>query len=300
MRVLVALGGNALLKRSEALTAQHQRVNVARAAVALADLIKAGHSLIITHGNGPQVGLLALQSEAGPADGVQPLDVLGAQSEGMVGYLIEQEMASLLPDQQFATILTQILVAAHDPAFSTPTKPIGPTYSAEDAKTLADARGWQVAQDGKRWRRVVASPRPVEVLELRVIKLLVGHGITVICAGGGGIPVIRRDDGSLSGVEGVIDKDYASALLASQLDADMLLLLTDVDAVYENFGTPEQRKIDRIDSKGFDAEAYPAGSMRPKITAAIQFATLSHRPAAIGRLEEALSILAGKAGTMVG
>ncbi|MBI1220754.1 MAG: carbamate kinase [Rhodobacteraceae bacterium] len=299
MRLVVALGGNALLKRGEPLTAGNQRANVRHAAGALVDLIKAGHSLIVTHGNGPQVGLLALQSEAGPADGFQPLDVLDAESEGMVGYLIEQEMASLLPDRQFATILTQILVAADDPAFGKPTKPIGPSYSADDARRLAAAHGWSVAQDGRFWRRVVASPRPLEILERSVIALLVDQGTTVICSGGGGIPVIRRRDGSLSGVEAVIDKDFASALLASQLGADMLLLLTDVDAVYTAYGAPEQQRIRRIDPDRFVSRDFPAGSMRPKIEAAIQFAGEPGRAAAIGRLDDAVRILNGTRGTRI-
>ncbi|MGV8985353.1 MAG: carbamate kinase [Cypionkella sp.] len=300
MRLVVALGGNALLKRSEPLTAQNQRANVGRAAVALAGLIKAGHSLIITHGNGPQVGLLALQSAAGPTASTQPLDVLGAESEGMIGYLIEQELASLLPDRQIATLLTQILVDADDPAFGKPTKPIGPGYSLDDAKRLQADRGWTIAPDGERWRRVVASPRPVEILERRVISILIDHGVTVICGGGGGIPVVRHSDGSLAGVEAVIDKDFASALLAAQLDADMLLLLTDVDAVYADFATPKARALRRIDPGDVTASDFPAGSMRPKIEAALQFASATHRSAAIGRLEDAVEVMAGTKGTTIG
>lgn len=213
MRIVVALGGNALLRRCEPLTAENQRANVRNAAQALAGLIADGHSLIVTHGNGPQVGLLALQAAAGPADGSYPLDVLGAESEGMIGYLIEQELGALAQDRLIATLLTQVRVVPDDPAFGQPTKPIGPVYDEATARRLAAERGWHVAPDGTAWRRVVASPRPLEIMEARVIALLVEHGVLVICADGGGIPVVERADGSLTGVEAVIDKDFASALL---------------------------------------------------------------------------------------
>ncbi len=301
MRLVVALGGNALLKRGEAMTAAAQRANVQRAAVSLAALIAAGHQLVITHGNGPQVGLLALQSAAGPKDGANyPLDILGAESEGMIGYLIEQELDNLLPaDAQLATLLTQIRVDAADPAFRHPTKPIGPVYDEATAKRLASERGWSVAPDGDKWRRVVASPEPLEILELQVIKLLVEQGVVVICAGGGGIPVVALDGGGLAGVEAVIDKDRASALLARQLDADRLLLLTDVDAVYLDYGKPGARAIARAGTAALDADQFAAGSMRPKIAAATLFATATGRPAAIGRLEDAVAILQGDAGTLI-
>ncbi|WP_371349290.1 carbamate kinase [Ancylobacter sp. IITR112] len=299
MRIVVALGGNALLRRGEPLTAENQRANVRNAAQALAGLIADGHSLIVTHGNGPQVGLLALQAAAGPADGSYPLDVLGAESEGMIGYLIEQELGALAQDRLIATLLTQVRVAPDDPAFGRPTKPIGPVYDEATARRLAAERGWQVAPDGNAWRRVVASPRPLEIMEARVIALLVEHGVLVICAGGGGIPVVERADGSLMGVEAVIDKDFASALLARQLGADMLLLLTDVDAVYADFGTPAARPILQMNPVDISAGSFPAGSMGPKIAAAADFAAQTGKPAAIGRLADALAIVHRERGTWI-
>ena len=300
MRIVVALGGNALLRRREPMTAKTQRENVKRAVAALLPLFEAGHQLVITHGNGPQVGLLALQAEAGPADGAYPLDVLDAESEGMVGYLIEQELGNVLPEGRLvATLLTQIRVDRRDPAFRRPMKPIGPVYSRSDAERLAQARGWAVAQDGSGWRRVVASPRPLQVLEARVIELLVSQGVAVICAGGGGIPVIELSDGTLAGVEAVIDKDLASALLARQLGADHLMLLTDVDGVYLNWGTPAARLIRRAGIGALNAGDFAPGSMGPKVEAAAGFTAETGRPASIGRLEDAALILAGRAGTRV-
>jgi carbamate kinase len=301
MRIVVALGGNALLRRGEPMTAATQRTNVKRAVAALLPLFEAGHQLVITHGNGPQVGLLSLQAEAGPRDGAYPLDVLDAESEGMVGYLIEQELGNVLPAGRLvATLLTQIRVDRRDPAFRRPMKPIGPVYAQAEAQRLAEARGWAVAQDGSGWRRVVASPRPLQVLEARVIELLVSQGVAVICAGGGGIPVIERSDGSLAGVEAVIDKDLASALLARQLGADHLMLLTDVEGVYLDWGTPAARLIRHAGGGALNASDFAPGSMGPKVEAATGFAAETGRPASIGRLEDAALILAGKAGTTVG
>jgi carbamate kinase len=300
MRIVVALGGNALLKRGEPMTADQQRTNVCHAAKSLAELIAAGHQIVITHGNGPQVGLLALQAAAGPADGAYPLDLLGAEAEGMIGYLIEQELGNLLPKSaMIATLLTQVRVDAHDPAFASPTKPIGPIVDETTAKRTAAQRGWVFAPDGKSLRRVVPSPAPLEILELRVIAILMERGVIVICAGGGGIPVVAKRDGSLIGVEAVIDKDLASGLLAHQLKADMLLLLTDVDAVYVDFGKAEARRIARIGAAVLKPEEFAAGSMRPKIAAAKLFASSKGRTAAIGRLEDAMAILAGQAGTTI-
>jgi carbamate kinase len=300
MRIVVALGGNALLKRGEPMTAEQQRVNVRHAAKSLAELIDAGHQIIVTHGNGPQVGLMALQEAAGPADGVHPLDVLGAQTEGMIGYLIEQELGNLLPDSvMIATLLTQVRVDANDPAFRKPTKPIGASVDQLTAEHTAAQRGWTFAPEGERWRRVVPSPAPLEILELRVIKMLVERDVVVICTGGGGIPVIAQKDGSLIGVEAVIDKDRASDLLAEQLNVDMLLLLTDVDAVYVNFGEPDARRIERVGAEALNPDDFAKGSMGPKIEAAKQFAASKGRMAAIGRLEDAMAILSGDAGTTV-
>jgi carbamate kinase len=300
MRIVVALGGNALLRRGEPMTAETQRSNVRRAAAALAPLFAAGHQLVISHGNGPQVGLLALQAAAGPADGSYPLDVLDAESEGMVGYLIEQELENVLPRGSLvATLLTQVLVDRRDKAFRKPSKPIGPIYNRARAEALAASRGWSIAEDGKGWRRVVASPEPMRILEARVIELLVAQGVTVICAGGGGIPVAERGDGSLAGVEAVIDKDLASALLGWQLRADRLLLLTDVDAVYLDWGTASARAITQAGPDALDPRRFAPGSMRPKLEAAMRFAAKAGKPAAIGRLEDAVDIVAGTAGTRI-
>jgi carbamate kinase len=300
MRIVVALGGNALLKHGEPMTSEQQRINVRHAAKSLAELIEAGHEIIVTHGNGPQVGLLALQAAAGPPDGVHPLDLLGAQTEGMIGYLIEQELGNLLPDSaMIATLLTQVRVDAKDPAFSNPTKPIGPTVDELTAEHTKIYRGWTFAPHGSGWRRVVPSPVPLEIFELRVIAMLVERGVVVICTGGGGIPVISQKDGSLIGVEAVIDKDRASGLLADQLKADMLLLLTDVDAVHVNFGAPNSRRIGRVGADALNPDDFAKGSMGPKIEAAKRFASSGGRTAGIGRLEDAMAILAGDAGTTV-
>lgn len=300
MRIVVALGGNALLKRGEPMTAKQQRINVRHAAKSLAELIGAGHQIIVTHGNGPQVGLLALQAAAGPPDGVHPLDLLGAQTEGMIGYLIEQELGNLLPDSaMIATLLTQIRVDGKDPAFRNPTKPIGPTVDELTAEHTTALRGWTFAPEGQGWRRVVPSPAPLEILELRVIRMLVERDVVVICTGGGGIPVVAQKDGSLIGVEAVIDKDRASGLLADQINADMLLLLTDVDAVYVDFGEPGARAMARVGAETLRPDDFAKGSMGPKIEAAKLFAASKGRTAAIGRLEDAMTILAGQAGTTV-
>jgi carbamate kinase len=300
MRIVAALGGNALLKRGEPMTAANQRANVKVAAHALAPLILKGHQLIITHGNGPQVGLLALQAATGPSDHAYPLDILDAESEGMVGYLIEQELNNALSDgYMIATLLTQIRVDPRDPAFDDPTKPIGPLYPKADAVRIARERGWAIACEGTAWRRVVPSPKPIEILEARVIDYLVQRDVTVICAGGGGIPVVERDDGSLSGIEAVIDKDHASALLARTLDADRLLLLTDVDAVYRNWATPNAKPIWSSSPSSINPEEFAIGSMRPKIEAAISFTNETEKPSHIGRLDQAVEILAGRAGTRI-
>ena len=298
--VIAALGGNALLRRGESLTAENQRLNVQRAAPALAAILRAGHQLVITHGNGPQVGLLALQGAAYKPDEAYPLDVLGAETEGMIGYLIEQELENALGhDRPVAVLLTQIVVDANDPAFAKPTKFVGPVYPEAEARQLAAARGWVVAPDGDKWRRVVASPKPLEIPDLAVLQLLLGQGVVVICAGGGGIPVLRRADGSLIGVEAVIDKDHASALLATGLKADALLMLTDVAAVYRDFGTDHAAPIARLTPEQAAALTLPQGSMAPKVAAACDFVRSGGKLAGIGRLEDAVLILNGTAGTLV-
>jgi carbamate kinase len=300
MLIVVALGGNALAKRGEPMSAENQRTNVRQAALSLAELVHAGHRIVVTHGNGPQVGMLALQAAAGPPDGAYPLDVLGAESEGMIGYLIEQELTNALPkDTQVAAILTQVRVDPNDPGFSNPTKPIGPIYDQEMARKLELARGWRMAPDGDHWRRVVASPKPLEILESRVIAMLVRGGVNVICAGGGGIPVIQRKDGAYLGIEAVIDKDAASALLARQLKADMLVMLTDVDAVYRNFGTANARPVRQASVAELGASRFAAGSMGPKVQAALDFTSATGKPAGIGRLQDAAAIIRGEAGTRI-
>lgn len=279
------------------MTAGNQRVNIVRAAAVLANLVDAGHSIVVTHGNGPQVGLLALQAAATSDGRTFPLDVLGAESAGMIGYVIEQELGNLLKERLFATLLTQVRVDPHDPAFAHPTKPIGPVYDQATARALAEERGWQIAPDGDKWRRVVPSPRPLEILEASVISFLVEHGVIVICTGGGGVPVIARDDGSLYGVEAVIDKDLASSLLGRQLKADMLLMLTDVDAVYVDYGTATARALRRVSPGEISERNFPAGSMGPKVRAAIEFAKAMGKPAAIGKLDDAVKIVKGECGT---
>jgi carbamate kinase len=301
MRIVAALGGNALLRRGEAVSSAAQQENAARAAGAIAALVAQGHRVTLTHGNGPQVGLLALQAAAGPPEAAQPLDSLDAESEGWIGYLLEQELANALPlGTEIATLLTRIEVAAADPAFAAPSKPIGPVYDEATARRLAAANGWVVAPDGaKYWRRVVASPMPVSILNAASIERLAYGGVLVICAGGGGIPVLRDGAGKWRGVEAVIDKDAASALLAAQIGADFLLLLTDVDAVYQDYGTPAQTKLGEIDRDDAAAARFAAGSMGPKVQAACRFARQTGRPAGIGRLEDAVAIIAGAAGTRV-
>ncbi len=300
MRIVVALGGNALLERGEPMTAEHQRANTKRAASAIGKLVKAGHQVVVTHGNGPQVGLLALQSSAYDAETAYPLDVLGAETEGMIGYLIEQELENVLePDAKVVTLLTQVVVDAQDPAFNDPTKPIGPIYSENEANRLAQARGWTVKADGAQFRRVVPSPEPQRIPDVDVIRLLLEHEVTVICAGGGGIPVVRQTDGSLVGVEAVIDKDAASALLAEQIGADALLLLTDVEAVYLYWGQPEQIVISKATPNDLEKLEFAPGSMAPKVAATCRFVDRTNGLAGIGRLEDALDILEGRTGTLV-
>lgn len=299
MLVVAALGGNALLQRGEPMTAEVQRNNVKQAAQALAQIVTAGHQLVIAHGNGPQVGLLALQGDAYNPKECYPLDILGAKTAGMIGYLIEQELGNALEhSRSIATVLTQVLVDSNDPAFSKPTKYIGPVYSEAEARTRAAQQGWEIAQDGDKWRRVVASPQPLEIPNLQVLKQLVMQGVIPICNGGGGIPVVRQPDNSLQGIEAVIDKDLSSAFLAQQLGADALLILTDVEAVYQDFGTAQAKKLCTLTVAEAQSMSLPAGSMGPKIKACASFAAAGGF-SAIGRLSDALALLAGEAGTHI-
>ena len=293
----MALGGNALLKRGQPLTAENQRRNVAIAAEALAPLAQ-DYQLVISHGNGPQVGLLSLQSAAYEEVEEYPLDILGAQTEGMIGYMIEQELGNLLPmEEPLATILTMVEVDPEDPAFDNPTKPIGPVYSEQEAKTLAKQKGWSVAPDGEYWRRVVASPEPQRIFEMRPIHWLLENGTTVICAGGGGIPTVYKPDGTLEGVEVVVDKDRASALLAFELDAGLLILATDTDGVYLDWGTEDARRIERVTPEQIEQYEFEEGSMRPKVEAACGFVRRSGGRAVIGSLTDMQGMVAGTAGT---
>jgi carbamate kinase len=299
MRVVIALGGNALLKRGERPDAAVQQRNVALAAAAIAEVARE-HQVVVTHGNGPQVGLLALESSADAALTVPyPLDVLGAETEGMIGYLIERELRNQLPHAQVATVLTQTLVSLDDPAFSHPTKFIGPLYDEDEAHRVAAARGWQVRPDGAGWRRVVPSPQPREIVEAATIRLLVECDVLVVCVGGGGVPVAHVPPAGLAGVEAVIDKDAAAALLATTLRADALLLLTDVAAVQRGFGTPAAEPIREITPEQLRDEAFPAGSMGPKVTAACAFVDATGGIAGIGALAEAADVLTGAAGTRI-
>ena len=299
MRILVALGGNALLRRGEVMSAENQRRNVRIAAEALAPLGRE-HELVISHGNGPQVGLLALQGAAYQPVETYPLDVLGAQTEGMIGYMIEQELGNLLPfEQPFATILSMVEVDPDDPAFQNPTKPIGPFYTEEEARRLQAEKGWAMAPDGDKFRRVVASPLPKRIFEIRPIKWLLERGCIVICAGGGGIPTAYRPGRQLSGVEAVVDKDRASALLARELEADLFIMATDADAIYLDWGKPAQRAIRRVSPEALAGLGFAAGSMGPKVEAASEFVTRTGKTAAIGALADIVRITRGEAGTRV-
>lgn len=299
MRIVVALGGNALLQRGQSPDAEVQQANAKRAIDALAPLSR-DHELVITHGNGPQVGVLALQSASDPNLSVPyPFDVLGAQTQGMIGYWLLQAMQNASSSPKVAAIINQTLVRADDPAFDNPTKFVGEVYDEVSAKRVAEERGWTVKQDGEHWRRVVGSPRPERVVETRLIRLLLSSGGTVICAGGGGVPVIRNERGELEGVEAVVDKDMTSSVLAEALEADALLVLTDVPGVMKDFGTPDAELIERATPASLRRLDLPAGSMGPKVDAICRFVELTGDIAAIGRLEDAQAILRGKAGTIV-
>ncbi len=304
MRVLIALGGNAMLRRGEALSFENQLANITSAAAQLARVAKK-HDVILTHGNGPQVGLLALQAAAYTAVSPYPLDVLGAESQGMVGYLLEQALSNLLPpSRQVVSLITRVEVDANDSAFAHPTKPIGPMYSQQEAERLAKQNNWAVAADGppdkNGFRRVVASPRPLRVLNLHALTSLVDSGALVIAAGGGGIPVVRdAKTNACSGVEAVIDKDLTAALLAVALKADCLLIATDVEAVFTDWGQPSQKAIGRTTPAFLRSHSFASGSMAPKVEAACSFVSQSGQRAVIGSLEHIEAMMAGDAGTLV-
>jgi carbamate kinase len=304
MRVVVALGGNALLRRGQDLSAENQRANTRAACAALAP-VALEHELVVSHGNGPQVGLLALQGSAYTAVDTYPLDVLGAQTEGMIGYMLEQELGNELPlERHFATLLTMIEVDPHDPAFDRPTKAIGPLYDQAEAERLRREKGWAFVADGDSLRRAVPSPEPKRIFGIDVIRSLLDQGVIVICAGGGGIPTSYSGEPApagrrLEGVEAVIDKDLASALLAIEIGADALAIVTDVDAVYADWGTPQQRPIRSATPDELSVSEFAAGSMGPKVRAACRFASQTDGFAVIGSIDDTPALLRGDAGTRV-
>ncbi|MBB5938414.1 carbamate kinase [Streptomyces zagrosensis] len=299
MRIVIALGGNALLRRGQRPDAATQLANVRAAVRALAPIAHQ-HEVVITHGNGPQVGVLALQSAADQSlTRPYPFDVLGAETQGMIGYWLLQSLQNALPGRQICALLNQTLVSATDPAFADPTKFVGPVYTQAQAERIAAERGWTVKADGDRWRRVVPSPRPQRVVETRLIRLLLASGAVAVCAGGGGVPVIRDENGQLSGVEAVVDKDLTAALLAEALEADALLLLTDVPHVQSDYGTEQAAPITHTTPAGLRSLDFPAGSMGPKVEAVCRFVELTGDMAAIGALADAQAILDGTAGTIV-
>jgi len=299
MRLVIALGGNALLRRGEPMTAENQRANIRLAAERIAEVVP-GNQIVVAHGNGPQVGLLALQAAAYPGVPPYPMDVLGAETEAMIGYVIEQELGNLLPfETPLATLLTMVEVDPDDPAFAHPTKPIGPVYDRAAIEALAVQRAWSIAPDGAGFRRVVASPEPRRIFELRPIRQLLETGTVVVCAGGGGIPTAYDERGRLRGVEAVIDKDLASSLLAREFDADLLVIATDVDGVYTDWATPQQRRLAEVTADEIEHLDLPSGSMGPKVRAACRFVRGTGRTAAIGSLADIADLVAGAAGTRV-
>tara|TARA_B100000965_G_scaffold76923_1_gene61064 strand:+ start:761 stop:1669 length:909 start_codon:yes stop_codon:yes gene_type:complete len=297
MRIVIALGGNALLRRGDEMTADNQRENIRVAVKALAPIIEE-HEVVISHGNGPQVGLLSLQSAAYKEVEEYPLDILGAQTQGMIGYMIEQELGNLLPiEKPIASILTMVEIDPEDPAFSNPTKPIGPVYTEDEAKNLAKIKGWDIKNDGEYWRRVVPSPEPHRIFQLRPIHWLLEKGTVVICAGGGGIPTSYAEKGKLEGVEVVIDKDRASSLLAFELDADLLIMATDTEGVYLDWGSDLERIISKTTPEEIRKYKFDNGSMGPKVEAACTFVERSGQRAAIGSLNDIQKMVDGLAGT---
>ncbi|WP_099406167.1 carbamate kinase, partial [Chitinimonas sp. BJB300] len=298
--IVVALGGNALLKRGQVLSAQNQLENIRCAAVQLARLAQE-HKLVITHGNGPQVGLLALQGAAYGAVPPYPMDVLGAETEGMIGYQLEQEVANLLPaERTVATLLTRVEVDPNDPAFTHPTKPIGPVYTREQADHVNADGQWIITAEGTGFRRVVASPQPLSILGLEPICWLLERGAVVIAAGGGGIPVARISGSrKLQGIEAVIDKDLCSSLLAKNLDADCLIIATDIEGVYLDWQQPNQRVLKSASPRLLCAESFATGSMAPKVQAACQFVQATGKRAVIGMLDQIEEMLAGTSGTQI-
>ncbi|WP_286294939.1 carbamate kinase [Vibrio apostichopi] len=295
--VVVALGGNALLRRGEPLEADVQRRNIETAVKTISEIAKV-YNVVLVHGNGPQVGLLALQGLEYKKVNPYPLDVLGSETQGMIGYMLMQEFKNYLPDRNISCMLTQMTVDPNDPAFADPTKPIGPIYEEAEARELAEKFHWIVKPDGQHFRRVVPSPRPTGIVEHEAITQLIDAGHLVICTGGGGIPV-KKENGKLIGVEAVIDKDMSAAFLAKQLDADALLILTDAEAVYLDWGKPTQHALRSTTPSELAKFTFDAGSMGPKIEASCEFIKQGGKVVGIGALEDGLQILQGQAGTNI-
>jgi carbamate kinase len=299
VKIVAALGGNALLERGEPPESDVQEAHVVKAVQALAPLALE-NELVITHGNGPQVGMLAMQSAHDRSvSRPYPFDVLGAQTQGMIGYWLIQALQNAVPGRHLACLVSRTLVRQDDPAFSRPSKFVGPVYDEQQARVLAASRCWQVRQDGSGWRRVVPSPEPVELLDLPIIRILLGSRAIVICAGGGGVPVVRDGAGMVRGVEAVVDKDLTASLLARELHSDALLLLTDVEAVQDGYGTSQARPIRQATPAQLRSRSFPAGSMGPKIEAVCRFVEATGQMAAIGRLSDAQALLAREAGTII-
>jgi carbamate kinase len=305
--VLIAIGGNALMRANEPATSGAERTHVAEICCAIADVVSNGWRVVITHGNGPQVGAALLRSERAAAEAYPlPLDLCVASTQGEVGYLLQQTLGADLQARgvrrPIATVVAQIVVDAHDPAFARPTKPIGPFYSDAE-KAARQARGWTMVEEPPHgWRRVVPSPEPLEIVEESVIRALVEANVVVITLGGGGIPVVRNGHG-FTGVEAVVDKDLASALLAKRLQVDRLVLATDVDRIYLDFGTPRARGLDEITTEDLRRYAaagqFPAGSMGPKVESALRFVESFAREAIVCSLDQLRTALAGRAGTRI-
>ncbi|MCX8602449.1 MULTISPECIES: carbamate kinase [unclassified Gilliamella] len=295
--IVIALGGNAISKRNESLTVENQYRNI-HATTKLIAKLAGKYRLVIVHGNGPQVGLLALQNAAYQAVPAYPLDILVAQTQGMLGYMIGQSLQQQETVKQVVTLLTQVEVASDDPAFSNPTKFIGPVYDPKDQQHLQSQYGWTFKADGKAIRRVVPSPKPQKILEIDTIKKLLADDNIVICNGGGGIPVIKQKTG-YTGVEAVIDKDHSAAQLAIQLKADHLMILTDADAVYENWGTQAQTALRHVNTERLKPLAIDDGAIGPKVKSVIEFVNNTGNKAYIGNLTDIESLLAGIKGTIV-
>ena len=296
--VVIALGGNALLRRGQELNAENQRENIRMAAQQL-ERVHEKHRLVIAHGNGPQVGLLALMDHEYEAVDPYPLDVIGAETVGMIGYMIEQELGNIIPaDDHIVTVLTQVVVDPKDPAFQKPSKPVGPIYDRKEAERLQREKGWAIAPDGDYFRRVVPSPEPKRIIEIDAIRLLVDEGIVVICAGGGGIPTAYNGN-KLYGVEAVIDKDLAAGLLARSLNAEQFVMLTDVPFVYTGYGTENPHAIRAAHPDALEELDFESGSMGPKVQAACRFVRETGRRSAIGRLRNLEAVVDGTSGTLI-